>query len=274
MAEKPVCKIDGCDKGSYLKGMCSKHYQRVKKYGDPNATKRNEGRSCVIEGCDKPSESLRMCGMHYRRFQRHGDPNSHARIERHGCAIEGCDRDHLARGYCVVHYNRLLLHGDPLGGGHYRASNGEPMAWLLDHVDHDGDECLPWPYGRCSKGYAQVHLPDGRKVQATRVMCAEAHGEPIDPELQAAHSCGKGHEGCIHPGHLRWATVVENHADKIEHGTIIRGEAQHQAKLTADQVLEIRASAGVVSQADMARRFNIAPSAISKIIRRKAWAWL
>lgn len=31
-----LCCVPGCDKRSYSKGMCNKHYRRVRKFGDPN----------------------------------------------------------------------------------------------------------------------------------------------------------------------------------------------------------------------------------------------
>src|SRR5690625_557323 len=31
-----VCQIDGCDSPVTVGGMCAKHYQRVRKYGDPH----------------------------------------------------------------------------------------------------------------------------------------------------------------------------------------------------------------------------------------------
>lgn len=269
-----LCSVEACDAYAYRKGMCSKHYQRVMRHGDPHATKRYEGQSCRIDGCARKARSHQLCGTHYMRLRRHGSPYNGAAVRRFGCIVDGCDGEHKAQGYCRVHYDRLLAHGDPRGDIPVRASPGEPMDWLLAHANHDDAGCLPWPYARDSKGYAQIHLPDGRKVQATRVMCAEVHGEAPTPEHQAAHGCGNGHGGCIHPAHLRWATVVENHADKIEHGTSIRGEQQHNAKVTRDQVLAIRAMAGSVSQAAIGEMFGISQTSVGKIIRRKNWAWL
>jgi hypothetical protein len=42
-------------------------------------------------------------------------------------------------------YARWLRHGSPLAG--YRPS-GAAQAWLSAHVDHAGDKCLIWPFGR------------------------------------------------------------------------------------------------------------------------------
>ena len=93
------------------------------------------------------------------------------------------------------------------------------MRWIEEHVGHEGNGCLKWPFsvGDNGRGIVQV---DGTIYTAPRFMCLLAHGERRRPTHEAAHSCGKGHKGCIDPQHLWWATSVENHADKIEHGMI------------------------------------------------------
>lgn len=50
-------------------------------------------------------------------------------------------------------------------------------------------------------------------------MCQKAHGDPPSPKHDAAHSCGRGHEGCVNPNHLSWKTKKQNQADRITHGT-------------------------------------------------------
>jgi hypothetical protein len=35
MATKPICKIDGCDKTSIVRGWCAAHYTRWQRHGDP-----------------------------------------------------------------------------------------------------------------------------------------------------------------------------------------------------------------------------------------------
>ena len=62
---------------------------------------------------------------------------------------------------------------------------------------------------------------------------------------------------------LEWGTRKENMADKVKHGTAQRGERHPLAKLTADQVLQIRAAEyqhGI--DAEFARRFGVRPSTI------------
>jgi hypothetical protein len=94
-------------------------------------------------------------------------------------------------------------------------------------------------------------------------------GPPPSPDHEAAHSCGRGHEGCVNPKHLRWATHKENQADKEGHGTILRGEQHPAAKLSEADVLEIRASSDTI--ANLAAQFDVTPRNIRHIKQHTSW---
>jgi hypothetical protein len=184
------------------------------------------------------------------------------------CSIPDCGKPVAARGWCNAHYRRWRRHGDPLGGS---TTRGEPRDFLENiALKHLGDDCLIWPYNRSSAGYPYVTI-DGEYVLATRYICEKINGAPPTSGHQAAHSCGKGHLGCISPLHLSWKTYSENQADRIVHGTDCRGEAHGGAKLTEQQVREIRTLADTLSQRVIARMFNIDQSTVSDISNRKLW---
>jgi hypothetical protein len=147
-----------------------------------------------------------------------------------------------------------------------------PMNWLLEHVQFGGDNCLTWPFAKSPAGYAQIKRA-GQTAMATRLMCELAHGAAPSALHQAAHSCGKGHAGCINPNHLRWATPVENNADKKRHGTEPRGEQRTNARLSSQQVLEIRQSRGV-HELVLAERYGVSRSAIHNVIGGYTWRHL
>jgi hypothetical protein len=140
-------------------------------------------------------------------------------------------------------------------------------------MHHVGDECLAWPFGKNSWGYGTVQV-EGKKVIATRYVCELVHGAPPTPEHHAAHSCGKGHEGCISPVHLSWKTPAENKSDELLHGTRSRGERHYSAKLTEADVREIIALKGVEYQSSLAERFRVSHSAIAHIHAGYTWTWL
>lgn len=189
------------------------------------------------------------------------------------CAIDGCCKPARARGWCLGHYKRWRNHGDPLAGGRMRPNKGAVPEWVREHVSFKGDECLVWPFARDPNGYAVLNV-GGRKRFAHRVMCEAAHGTSPSRHHYACHTCGKGHEGCVNPTHLRWGTPSENIADTVEHGTAYRGEACVAAKLTEADVQAIRLLDGRLPPEEIAQKFGVARRTISDVLARKTWAWL
>lgn len=183
------------------------------------------------------------------------------------CSIYDCGKPHKTKGLCVAHYTRFLRHGDPLGGN---ASHGEALAFLENTVlSFSGDECLVWPFSRTGKGYGQIWY-DSKMRAVHREVCEREHGAPPTPKHEAAHLCGKGHEGCVNRKHLAWKTRAENEADKLVHGTSNRGERHKLTKLTEAQVFEIREAQE--TKAAIARRFGVSRTTINRILNRITWA--
>jgi len=188
------------------------------------------------------------------------------------CSVDGCGKPHYCRSLCRRHYRRLLRSGDT---DMELADAGEPDRYLNDVViNYDRDECLFWPFAR-SKGYASISRGVGRSALVHRIVCERVHGPSVGGRKYAAHSCGKGHLGCVNPKHLRWATHQENMMDRIDHGTDNRGERSGHARLTRGDVLTIRAMfASGLSQPYIARKFDVARTTVSSITSGRSWAWL
>lgn len=190
------------------------------------------------------------------------------------CVVEDCNKptgvSGSARGMCRSHYSRWYKYGDP--APRRTDTNARPQ-WIDANKDFNGKECLTWPFSRKEDGRGQFKI-DGRSTSASRAMCIAAHGEPPTPLHVAAHSCGKGHEGCVNPKHLRWATHSENEMDKVIHGTIIRGSDVKSAKLTEIDVLKIRSLAQSLTHEEIAKQTKVSRTQVSRIIRRERWGWL
>lgn len=185
--------------------------------------------------------------------------------------VEGCSGDVLAHGLCSRHYQRRQRHGGPTAGG---TSPGDLLAYLRRVVfAYEGSECLLWPYGRTTNGYAHLTI-DGELVYAHRAACEHRHGLPPSPGHEAAHSCGNGHLGCVNQMHLDWKTRLENRADMEMHGTVPRGERHGNAKLTDLEVHEIRSLAGALSHREIAGLFGVSQTTVSSIIARRLWKHL
>lgn len=192
--------------------------------------------------------------------------------ERRVCSIAGCSRKQRCRGWCKAHYARWQRHGDPTAGG---TMHGEPLEWLQTVAfSHDGDDCLIWPFGRTDYGYGIIKI-DGKSRVVSNLLCEMVYGARPSAMHECAHSCGKGHLGCVNKGHLRWATRSENHQDKIRHGTHQCGEKVGNSKLTRDKVLKIRSLHKIgFTQKYISDRFGISQTHVSVIVNRHQWAWL
>lgn len=185
------------------------------------------------------------------------------------CSI--CDKPHRSKGYCQPHYYRLGKHGDPLGG---RTPPGELLRFIHEvAMNHTGDDCLAWPFNRYLNGYGRINV-GGKTTPAHRYVCELANGAPPTPEHEAAHSCGKGHEGCVSPVHMSWKTKTENAADRLIHDTHTRGERNGQAKLTEAEAREILSLRGKEPPCDLAQRFSVSRATVSQIHTGRNWAWL
>lgn len=187
-------------------------------------------------------------------------------MAKRNCSVADCGSLHFCKGFCRKHYERWMRHGDPNKVLKKLAPRGATMAWLHEHADHQGDDCLIWPFARFPDGRAHMN---GDKP--TRIMCRLAHGPAPSLAHEAAHSCGKGHDACVNPRHLRWATPLENAADKEIHGTQVRGEAHPGAKLSPADVLQIRELASSITQKEIARRYSLGTAVINRIVRGLAW---
>lgn len=187
------------------------------------------------------------------------------------CSIPECGKAHYGHGWCTSHYTRHRRHGDPLAG---RTPDGERARYFIEVVlPFSGKECLLWPYSCTHSGYGQVTM-DGRIQLVTRLACAAKNGAPPAPNLDAAHSCGKGHLGCCNPNHLSWKTRKANSDDTLIHGTRLFGEQVGSSKLTEDEVRTIRSLGGTMLQREIAEIVGTSRSNVGLILNRKNWAWL
>jgi hypothetical protein len=112
-----------------------------------------------------------------------------------------------------------------------------------------------------------------QQVSTHVMVCSAFHGPRPEWADLVAH--GNGDKTDNHAENLRWATYLENEADKRSHGRNLAGERHHQAKLTADQVREIRSRpAGRGTGRALAREFGVTEANISAIRRGRAWRHL
>lgn len=190
------------------------------------------------------------------------------------CSIAGCYKESIGRGWCSTHYQRWMRHGDaefPVIEKHPR---GTSLIYLQEIAAKCTDSaCLTWPFYRMPDGRGQVCY-HGKRMQAHRATCIEAHGPPPTEKHEAAHNCGKGHEACVNGSHLQWKTKLENEADKIIHETLLTGEKHNMVKLTEQQALEIMKKGKTCSATPLAKKYGVSIQAIYDIRQGRTWRYL
>ena len=121
------------------------------------------------------------------------------------CCIPQCagNAERVANGksgYCGKHYQRIRKYGD---ANIVRSTPRPALDWLELNKSYTGGDCLTWPFHTGKDGYGRVHPPGGGTLTtASRQMCLMVHGEPPSRRHEAAHSCGRGDQGCVSPAHL------------------------------------------------------------------------
>lgn len=151
-----------------------------------------------------------------------------------------------------------------------RADLGEELArwqelfnskWKLSQ----NGECWIWQASIRSDAYGQFHIKR-RPLAAHRAAYLLFKGD-LQFSLQVCHTCDVPR--CVNPEHLYLATPQENSADMVAKGRSQVGEEHHQAKLTEEAVLAIRASS--VGSEHIARRYGVDGSLIRRIRRNEIW---
>jgi hypothetical protein len=117
-------------------------------------------------------------------------------------------------------------------------------------------------------GYVYFTLSFGpgrpqKHFKAHRLVCEAFHGPPPSPRHGVAH--GDGDPANNRADNLRWATGSENMADMVAHG-------RSRAKLTSDQVLEIRSSSD--SHCRLADRYGVSRETVRKVVIGSTWQGL
>lgn len=120
-------------------------------------------------------------------------------------------------------------------------------------------------------GYAYIYIKrDGRTTnfRVAGLVCAAFHGDRPGG-LVCSHIDGDKTNDT--PENLCWETQSDNLKRKKAHDTHTYGESHSQAKLTEDQVRDIRSLEGLMDQYEIAKKFGVAQATIWHILHRKTW---
>jgi HNH endonuclease len=132
----------------------------------------------------------------------------------------------------------------------------------------DEEHCWEWIGSRNEKGYGLFWGKSG-VLLAHREAYRREKGEP--GEFVVCHKCDN--PPCVSPYHLFLGTVQDNNLDKKLKGRDAKGEGHGRAKLTKDQVAEIRSKYKPYeySMQKLADEYGVDKATIKWIIQRKTW---
>lgn len=138
-----------------------------------------------------------------------------------------------------------------------------------------GDGCWVWLGAVDKKGYGYVQLRESPvrtvRLSAHRLAWEFTHGPISHPALVVRHyKCDN--RRCCNPTHLRLGTHQDNMDDMVRAGRSLTGERAPSSKLSTAAVAEARRlSAAGWSATDIARRFGVHQTTISRLLGRKTW---
>jgi len=136
------------------------------------------------------------------------------------------------------------------------------------------DTCWLWTGTiQASNGYGVISESGkkGRRWYAHRYSYTLNVG-PIPEGAVICHRCDN--PPCVNPEHLFTGTCRANMQDAAAKDRMVHGERHHSARLTAADVVKIRAryAAGGCTYKGLAREFGVYDQAIKKAVTGKTWA--
>jgi len=253
------CCIKGCDLKVLALGLCDKHWKRNKKYGSPAATKNHAG---MFQGMSAPERFL-------------------SRIKKtEGCWFwtGGKDRD----GYGIF---KGEVGGMMFNKAHrysYALHTGDLLVGRQACHTCDIPSCVNPAH--LFSGTAKDNIDDMIAKGRQQRLPGESNGNAVLTQAQARAILGdaRPYTAIAADYGVTPMTVsdiknkhswkhLNNEAKKAPRKQPNRsGEKCYTAKLTADNVLFIRASDN--RGKDLALKFNVTPATISDIRKRRSWA--
>lgn len=144
-----TCLVDDCTSAAARRGLCNRHYLRMRRHGTPTAgacaRNPNPPATCTHPGCDAPHDSLGLCGAHAARQRRHGD-----------ASVTVCFRDPRAS---------FAARTQPAAGG-----------------------CIEWTGAIAPTGYGVMTIRR-RTIGAHRFAFEQRHGRSVVAGMHVHHTC-------------------------------------------------------------------------------------
>ena len=172
----------------------------------------NKETSCTVEDCENPFLAKGLCSKHYQRWKKYGDANVvGSRRMYTSCTVGGCaTQGKFAKGYCLKHYQRFKKYGSAeVVRKHGPKSDMPDTERFGEKVDYS-PSCWLWK-GYCNKGGYGSFSVKGSMGLAHRYSF-EVFVEPVPENMYLDHKyssfgCPRH---CVNPEHLRLVTKQQN----------------------------------------------------------------
>lgn len=152
-----------------------------------------------------------------------------------------------------------------------RPSNDELRRRLLAKIVVAENGCFIFVGSLNADGYGKMDIWEDHSVTTHRLAWELEFGE-IPDGLCVLHNCpGGDNPACVNPAHLFLGTSIDNRADCVSKNRHAKGERQGHAKLTVDQVREIRRLQNDYSRSVLAGKFGVSKRTVQFIIQGKTW---
>ena len=152
------------------------------------------------------------------------------------------------------------------------------------YIPEPNSGCWLWIGGCTPSGYGNIWVNEIKRKDHAHRVSYRMHVGPIPSGMFVCHICDV--PCCVNPAHLFLGTQTDNMADMRAKGrsatgdrngsrthpeSYPKGENKSQAKLTNQQVLEIRAAVGATRR-QLSEKYGIGQTYVSKVrhMRRRA----
>jgi|SRR5690349_21219393 len=199
-----ICAVQDCESPWYGRDWCSKHYQRWRKTGDPEAVLTvQKPDACTIDGCERAVHGRGLCGAHWRRQHKHGHPLGGGPDRQRGietCTVDDCKRPYKAAGRCGPHYKAHLLASNP----EYRErKNAAWRAWQAQNAAYVREKNKAWKeanperrreiVARWRKEHPAASAASGFQRRRRKAGLPDDVAEMVDPAVVYARDKGICH---------------------------------------------------------------------------------
>jgi DNA-binding transcriptional regulator YiaG len=144
---------------------------------------------------------------------------------------------------------------------------------IIDGHTKTEDGCWMWEGATNPQDYGVIEVKN-ESYRAHRLSYEVFCGE-LKEGKQINHKCHK--RTCVNPAHLYQGTHQDNMDDAVEEGsykeTTLKGEEMHNAKLTGEDVKELRQryKNEDISQRDLADEYGVCQRTVSQVVNHEKW---